>query len=59
MGDDCSATLGHRMQKAIDFGARIITGLSRRDHMTAVLDVLEWKRINGMLEVRDMTVCIN
>ena len=49
----CSATLRQRVQKAINFGARIVTGLSRREHITPALELLGWRRIDGMLEERD------
>ena len=49
----CSATLRQRVQKAINFEARIVTGLSRREHVTPALELLGWRRIDGMLEERD------
>ena len=49
----CSATLRHRVQKVINFGARIVTGLSRREHITPALESLGWDRLDGMLEERD------
>ena len=52
----CSASLRHRAQKAINFGARIVTGLSRREHITPALKLLEWERIDGMIEERDLTM---
>ena len=52
----CSVTLRHRVQKAINFGARIITGLSRREHITPALDLLGWDRFDGMLEERDVAL---
>ena len=41
------------MQKALNFGARIVTGLSRREHVTPALESLGWRRLDGMLEERD------
>ena len=38
---NCSAAQKHRVQKAINFGARIVTGLSRRDHVTPALRELK------------------
>ena len=46
----CSATQSHRVQKAINFAARIVTGLSRRDHITPALESLGWERFDRMLE---------
>ena len=52
----CSATLRHRVQKALNFGARIVTGLSRREHVTPVLEMLGWERLDGMLEGRELAM---
>ena len=52
----CSTTLRHRVQKAINFGARIVTGLSRREHVTPALESLGWERFHGMLEERDVVM---
>ena len=49
----CCVTLRQRVQKAINFGARIVTGLSRREHVTPALESLGWRRLDGMLEERD------
>lgn len=49
----CSTTLRHRVQKAVNFGARIVTGLSRREHVTPALESLGWERFDRMLEERD------
>ena len=37
---NCSASLKARVQKLINFGARIVSGLGRRDHVTPVLKEL-------------------
>ena len=52
----CSATLRHRVQKALNFGARIVTGLSRREHVTPALEMLGWERFDNMLEGRDLAM---
>ena len=39
---NCSATLKARVQKVINFGARIVYGLGRRDHVTPALKELRW-----------------
>ena len=36
----CSASQKHRIQKAINFAVRVVTGLARRDHVTPALDAL-------------------
>ena len=52
----CSASQKHRIQKAINFAARIVTGLARREHITPALDALEWSRFESMLESRDVAL---
>ena len=41
---------------AINFAARIVTGLSRRDHISAALDALEWPKFDEMLKDRDIVM---
>ena len=53
----CSATQKYRIQKAINFAARIFTGLARWEHVTPALEALGWVRFEGMLEKRDVA-CI-
>ena len=48
----CSASLKARVQKAINFGARIVSGLSRRDHVTPTLRELGWSTIEEMIQER-------
>ena len=45
--DGCSATQKHRIQKAINFGVRIVTGLARRDHVSPALEALGWERFEA------------
>ena len=52
---NCSATQKRRFQKAINFGARIVTGLSRRDHITPALRELKWLDVEGMLRGCDIS----
>ena len=52
----CSASLKARVQKVINFGARIVSGLGRRDHVTPVLRELGWDTVNEMLRERDIAV---
>ena len=49
-------TQKHRIQKAINFGVRIVTGLARRDHVSPALESLGWKRFDKMLEERDVAL---
>ena len=49
----CTATQKHRIQKAINFAARVVTGLARREHVTPALEALGWVRFEGMLGRRD------
>ena len=43
-------------QRESNFAARIVTGLSRRDHISAALEALEWPKFDKMLEDRDMAM---
>ena len=52
----CTATQKHRLQKCINFGARVVTGLGYREHVTDTLRELGWSRIEAMLTEHD--VCI-
>ena len=49
----CYATLRHRAQKILNFGARIVTVLSRRAHISPALESLGWDRLDRMLNERD------
>lgn len=42
-----------RLQKVINFAARVVTGARRRDHITPVLNSLHWPRIGELVEERD------
>ena len=52
----CTASQKHRIQKAINFAARVVTGLARRQHVTPALQALGWQRFEGMLEKRDVAL---
>jgi len=43
----------HRVQKVINFAARVVTGVRRRDHITPALNSLHWSRIGELVEERD------
>ena len=54
----CTAAQKQRVQKAINFGVRVVTGLSRRDHVTPSLRELGWPSVDEMITERDIaTVC--
>ena len=42
-----------RIQKVINFAARVVTGARRRDHITPALNSLHWSRIGELVEERD------
>ena len=52
----CTATQKRRLQKCINFGARIVTGLGYREHVTETLRELGWKRIEEMVPEHDRCV---
>ena len=52
----CSVEQKKRVQKAINFGARIVTGLNRREHITPALRSLGWGRVDDLLEKQDISM---
>ena len=52
----CCTTQKRRIQRAINFAARIVTGLSRRDHVSPSLEALGWPRFEEMLRSRDLAM---
>ena len=52
----CTATQRRRIQKAINFAARIVSGLARHDHISPALEDLGWRRFDGILEERDVAM---
>ena len=50
----CSKTQKHRIQKALNFAARIITGVKRSDHISPALKTLGWLKIDELLTERDL-----
>ena len=46
---NCTSAQRHRVQKAINFGVRIVTGLGRREHVTPSLRELGWPDINEII----------
>ena len=52
----CSITQRNRLQKVINFAARIVTGLSRRKHVTPALEALGWPRFDDIVGERDLAL---
>ena len=52
----CTAEQKNRVQKAINFGARITTGLNRREHVTPALLELGWGRVDDVLDKHDVSL---
>ena len=50
----CTAAQRRRVQKAINFGVRIVNGLSMRDHVTPSLLELGWPSIDEIITERDL-----
>ena len=50
----CNATQKHRIQKIINFAARIVTGFKRSQHITPALQALGWPRVDALIEGRDV-----
>ena len=42
-----------RVQKVLNFAARVVSGTRRRDHITPVLEALGWRKISDMVTRRD------
>ena len=40
----------------LNFGARVVSGLSRRDHVTPVLNELGWKCVDDLIRDSDVAV---
>ena len=52
----CTAEQKKRVQKVINFGARIVTGLGLREHVTPALRELGWGRVEEVLEEHDVAM---
>ena len=50
----CSATQKHRVQKVLNFAARIVCDLNRRQHVTPALDELRWQKVEEMISEHDL-----
>ena len=51
----CGVGERRRVRKAINFGARIVTGIGRRDHISPALAELGWPNVEEMAMDRDLT----
>ena len=52
----CCVSQKKRIQKVINFGARVVSGLNRREHVTPVLNELGWESVDDMVRVSDLAV---
>ena len=50
----CTATERKRIQRAVNFGVRIVAGLGRRDHVSSSLRELGWPTFDQLLVKRDI-----
>ena len=50
----CTVTQRKRVQKAINFGARIVTNLKSREHVTPALMELGWHKMDALITERDL-----
>ena len=50
----CTKLQKHRVQKVINQAARIVTGSRRRDHVTPLLNQLEWQSVDSLILERDI-----
>ena len=42
--------------KVINFGARVVSGLGRQEHVSPVLSELGWKSVDDLVRVSDLAV---
>ena len=45
----------HKIQKLINFSARIVTGIKKNEHVTPVLNSIDWPRIDALVARREVT----
>ena len=43
----------HRIQKTLNFAARLVTGVRRSDHISPTLEALGWSKVEEMVRVHD------
>ena len=56
MWGGCTKTQLKRIQKTINFGARIVADLAYRDRVSASLSDLHWHRIDALVTERDVHI---
>ena len=50
----CTVTQRRRVQKCINFAARVVSGVGYREHISGTLRELGWSDVGGMLNERDL-----
>ena len=50
----CSKSQRHRIQKTLNFAARVVTGIKRTQHITPALETLGWLKVDKILTERDL-----
>ena len=50
----CTVTQRRRLQRCINFGARLVTGLGYRERISGALGELGWRPIQDMVAERDV-----
>ena len=50
----CTKSQRHRVQKVINHAARVVTCSRRRDHVTPLLDLLDWQSVDSLILERDI-----
>ena len=54
-GGAAKGQMNKMIQKLINFSARIVTGLKKNQHITPLLNSLDWPRIDALVARRDVT----
>ena len=52
----CSVSQKRCIQKTINFGARVVSGLNRQEHIIPVLNKLGWKSVEDMIRASDIAI---
>ena len=55
----CTATQRHRVQKALNFGARIVGNVGYRDRVSPILRELGWLRVDDLIREHDVVMMRN
>ena len=54
MWGSCNETQKHRVEKIINHAAQIVSGTSRRAHVTPLLAQLNWQNLHSLIRERDI-----